>query len=376
MRQGAKKSESGTALYYPFIHIRKPEYLKASLLYWDRVRRIVPDNLINPDGTVSGDDGSEIIAAAQGGVLLPTPSTEYNQAAEEMFFQKIMPSLEQQDFIQTFSVKHPDVSVDDRIHVEKMGYPVATKLEDLGLAKRKGEWITVRDELGNFYMHCLATKMSQMMGAPLFTDSPGSTSWGKSLVFSPTKGASSDELTDELIQLGIRLPSPEAMAQVPIEKLLRFHHLRAPERQRFRRTIEDILEKAASKEDRPALADYMADKRTEITAAIDDFRGTLDDLQVQAVNSIAKLTTPAAVTTLAGAIPAAVLGAPVLAAILTGYGLFLAGVSVYAETRSKLRQAKLGSPYYYLLSVEREIGVGEETRAPNPVPPADDHGRR
>lgn len=214
-------------------------------------------------------------------------------------------------------------------------------------------------------MHCLATKMSETMDAPLFTDSPESASWGKSLVFSPPEGASPDEVTDELIQLGIRLPPPEAMAQVPIGKLLEFHRSRAQERQRFRRNIEDILEIAASKEDRNALADYLADKRTEIQGAIDDLHGTLDDLRVQAVDSIVKITTPTAVTTLAGAIPAAVLGAPILAAVLTGYGLFLAGVSVYAETRGKLRQAKLGSPYYYLLSMEREFGTGEETQAPN-----------
>lgn len=120
MRQGANKSQSGTALYYPFIHIRKPEYLKAGLLYWDRVRRIVPEHMINPDGTVEGDDKDEIVAAAQEGILLPAPSTEYNQA-NEMFFQKLKPSFEQEDFLRAFGVGHPDISVNDRIHVEKMG---------------------------------------------------------------------------------------------------------------------------------------------------------------------------------------------------------------------------------------------------------------
>jgi hypothetical protein len=32
----------GTTLYYPFIHPRDANHLKAAMVYWDRVRRIVP----------------------------------------------------------------------------------------------------------------------------------------------------------------------------------------------------------------------------------------------------------------------------------------------------------------------------------------------
>jgi hypothetical protein len=35
----------GTALYYPYIHLRDVNDIKSALLYWDRVRRIVPDSV-------------------------------------------------------------------------------------------------------------------------------------------------------------------------------------------------------------------------------------------------------------------------------------------------------------------------------------------
>ena len=34
---------TGSALYYPYIHVRCLDHVKAALVYWDRVRRIVPD---------------------------------------------------------------------------------------------------------------------------------------------------------------------------------------------------------------------------------------------------------------------------------------------------------------------------------------------
>ena len=39
---------SGVSLYYPYIHILNEGWLKRSLLYWDQVRRIVPDG-VRPD---------------------------------------------------------------------------------------------------------------------------------------------------------------------------------------------------------------------------------------------------------------------------------------------------------------------------------------
>jgi len=36
-----EKISPGTALYYPYIHPREIDHLKAALIYWDRVRRIV-----------------------------------------------------------------------------------------------------------------------------------------------------------------------------------------------------------------------------------------------------------------------------------------------------------------------------------------------
>src|SRR5829696_5171281 len=90
VRDGAMKSTSGTALYYPFIHPRDPNYLKQSLLYWDRVRRITPERvIIAGDEIVEGDNDPDVIAAARAGLLLNTSPTQYEEAAEQYFIRKV-----------------------------------------------------------------------------------------------------------------------------------------------------------------------------------------------------------------------------------------------------------------------------------------------
>jgi hypothetical protein len=39
----AEALATGSALYYPYIHVRSLDHVKSALFYWDRVRRIVPD---------------------------------------------------------------------------------------------------------------------------------------------------------------------------------------------------------------------------------------------------------------------------------------------------------------------------------------------
>ena len=48
---------------------------------------------------------------------------------------------------------------------------------------------------------------------------------------------------------------------------------------------------------------------------------------------------------------------PVGAAILAAAGIAVMAIACFAETRGKLRQAKLSSPYHYLISVENDLDL-------------------
>ena len=77
---------SGIALYYPYIEVYE-SWLKTSLLYWDKVRRIVPDGYQPSD---SGDS----LAAADEGLLVATSPMPYLAEVAQRFATKIPALLE------------------------------------------------------------------------------------------------------------------------------------------------------------------------------------------------------------------------------------------------------------------------------------------
>jgi len=70
---------TGTTLYYPFIHPRDSNYLKTSLIYWDRVRRIVPQSLTHGDHVLNDDQDGQLLTERD--LLVFTRPEPYEEAA-------------------------------------------------------------------------------------------------------------------------------------------------------------------------------------------------------------------------------------------------------------------------------------------------------
>jgi len=199
-------------------------------------------------------------------------------------------------------------------------------------------------------MFCLASEMADKMASPLLTDSQEEAEMGQALLFAPMPG---EEISDTLLKLGIRLPSPEQLGDVPMERMAIFAEQRGPERQRIRLAIEGIVEAAKGFADPNAMGDYLSSQRKTIKTTIDDLLKTIDELRVGSVSNVAKITVPAGVV---GGL-AAFNFSPEVVAILSGLGLIVSGISCYAETRGKLRQARTAAQYHYLLSVSDDLGI-------------------
>jgi hypothetical protein len=191
--------------------------------------------------------------------------------------------------------------------------------------------------------------MSRRMSAPLLAESSEDSEVGQSLLFEPGRD-SADEVSETLVTLGVELPSPEQLRNVPADKIARFSERRAAERGEFRQAIEGLLETARTMP-RDAVPDYLASQRIRIEAARRNLSESLDELKVAGAWSMVKITVPTVV-------PAAVSAfylPPVAASVLAATGIALGTVACIAETRGKLRQARTGSPYHYLISMAREF---------------------
>jgi len=339
---------SGTTLYYPYIHPRNIDHLKAALIYWDRVRRIVPTSVMKGDRVHDDNRDAELLTDRK--LLISTSPEQYEAAAAKRFFEHVEPQGAR--FRINVDAARELASRNTGIHIEKLGRGVLGKLQELGLAHRFGDWVTMHDKVGAFYMFCLASEIAKAMSVPLLTDSPNDAALGEALLF---EAIDDEQGSDHLLQLGIELPSPAQLARIPLETVVEFTERRAAERQAFRATIEGILKMAASIQDPNAVDDYLSSKRIEITASARDLRQALDEIQVGGLASAVKITVPAGAAAGIAAMPFS----PTTAAILAACGIAVAAISCYAETRGRLRQARASSPYHYLTGIKEDLGIDD-----------------
>ena len=380
---------SGKALYYPYINIQDPNWLKSSLLYWDGIRRIMP-----PDARLQ--DSPEVREAVAAGVLEDISPVDYRHEASQKFIDKIKP------FLRDSSVMHKlDKLFDDSLlanasrdfetinndqiirsysspggrgpadiwNIQDFGtvYSVdqiyhsqidSEALDILSTFRFKGNpdgdsaiahVYRVQAFVGGFYRLCLANEMANRIGVPLVTDMPQISNCSEYVSFGQGGAAVTSE-KGVLIKLNIDFPAPESLQEVTMSNILSYHRQREGERRQFRKAIESILSIADNLEDPIALADYFQDQGKEIRVALEDHKKTLNELNVKSVSSLLTVSAPTAIVAAAGLV------VPPAAVALTGIGIAVSLVNWWAEVRSSRREAKHGSPWHYLISTKESFG--------------------
>jgi hypothetical protein len=328
--------------------------LKVALLYWDRVRRIVPREL--DEGGWVADDNEEARELAEHSLLVATSPEHsgYAQKAAERFFQHVEAQGERFR-IDLRADKDLAIAGRSGMHIEKIPLDTYKRLNELGLAERVGNWVSMQNEIASFYMFCLASEMSRSMNAPLFSDTFEDAALGEALLFEPESEDVSINFevateASDLLQLGIQLPSPDQMGDIPVKKLVKFSEKRSPERQRFRKAIEGIMGTVRSANDPNKIQDYLAGERENIREAVNDLNKSLTEVYTGALATASKITFPAGVVSFA-ALP------PELATILSMLGFVLGVGTALVETRGKLQKVRTSSPYHYLVSLEKFTGL-------------------
>lgn len=342
--------ETGSALYYPYIHPRDIGQLKCALLYWDRVRRIVPGGLIYGRSVMGDNKDAEALSAE--GLLVSTSPVSYETNTLNLFLSKVEPHAKRLGI--SPEVVHKVQAESGGIHIEKIGYEAVRRLERLGLATRAGAWVGMKEEVGAYYMFCLASEMGAQMKATIFTDTEENATIGQSLLFQPR---AAETRTDVLVKLGIQMPLPQELAKVPLKDFIKFTKESGGQRRAFREAIEVVLNAASSIQDPNALEDFLHNERAKLEDALKAHNSKLRELNLTTMNAVAALTAPAGFGTAIGSL----LG-PVGAAIGMAVGLTISGVACFVETRGKLKEAATSSPYHYVLSLEHQFGKSKRRK--------------
>lgn len=339
-------SSFGKALYYPYIQIQDENWLKLALLYFDGIRRIVPEYIELHDSLIERE-------VADRGLLEPTSPVDYREAAKKKFEEDILSLLEVrtpkakkvlEQASQAFSKNHVSTSL---LHLEKMTHDLRWKLESLGFARRNGDWLETDAYVAGSYMMCLAAVMGSEIQATPVTDTFEYQSLGEYLSFGKIPEHRSKGSHSILLKLGIDFPEPQSLKDVPIAQIFRFHDRHRDERKQFRQAIESITKAANESSDPIALEDSLSEQRKDIESALQNHRKSLDELSVKFVGSLLSVSAPTAIATAAG------MTIPPVATVLTGVGVSVSLVKWWAEVRSGYREAAKRSPWHYLLPIQR-----------------------
>lgn len=262
------KAPHGTALYVPFIEFQSETWLKRSLLYWDHIRRIVPRSH-------SPSDSDDVIELVKAKAVVNTDPGSYIHAAGERYANAWGPAVEKLLRGRVKGLSKSDLKTDDWIafHGEKLQPEFLIRLRELGLADGgdEREFYKIDPRVGHGYMHALAATMSESMGTPLVADSSDLARSTERFTFArkidPRTEDSIDESWSLICDLGIAAPTPARLAELSVDRLLRFRDRHQDVRHAFRGQIEAVQSDLASITDANAIADVMEGHRDAIAHA-------------------------------------------------------------------------------------------------------------
>jgi hypothetical protein len=339
---------SGISLYYPYIHITDTGWLKRSLLYWDTVRRIVPDGF-------QPDDNDDCYRATKEELLLTTSPTPYLAEAAQRFRAKIPALLEEVSRRgQSFEVEDPVAAARDqnlRIHFEKMEDHLRHFLMREQIIQVEGPWIVSHPDVADWYMTCLATVMSEKIGSPVVTDFQRNNAIGEYLTHAnPVSSERSSPRGAAMLRLRIPFPDTDATAGVPLREIIEFREKYADQRRNLRDALEELMKDVPTISDQNDLRDHLRDKQARLDKAIQEHRGAADRFYAKTIPSVLQISVPTGPLALGVALHAA----PLTLTALGAGAVALLALAWWAKFKDEEATIK-AKPYQYLLTLEEHF---------------------
>lgn len=352
--------ETGIALYYPNF-TPDMNWLKCSLLYWDGIRRIVPDAV---SVEVRKKDPADCRRVVDEGLLRSTDPCNYRKEASNIFFRQLQPILRstkkshvswlrslQRDFSLGANTSLHGDKVDGWIHGEKASQAMIHDLQNVGLVRKKGEWLEMPNVVASLYMMCLASEMSGKIEVPLLTDQPTLGVGTEALLFlEPVRQDQAAAVRSLLLKLGIRFPRPQSLESVAMKTVLKFHQRNGAERKQLRIVVEDLLTKLAAVTDANHFKDVLESERRTVQQTHRDFKNSLKELGVSGFWSFLKIS-----------VPSMLVGATnMFQGIVDPRALAVAGISLgsaaaWAEFKGKRDKLISDTPWHYAWRVQRSF---------------------
>lgn len=354
-------SELRTALYYPYIDIDDPQWLRTAILFWDEIQTIVPSEIVNPY------TNPETRLLQGEGLLTPLRCDLQGELLEDLG-RRVVKYVEQPDMphgalaavfgARTDSGRYPlrlpgtlaDRSVQARLHPAKMSRMMRDRLaaadyDDEG-------FLVVEGKFAAFYMSALATRLARDTGTVALSND--------SYAFGLQLSTLLDEVTSHVpnaptgLLMSVVTESLALDASVPMDRVVRFRRQNQHRLQALAIKMEDLKEKIGSAENTQELREKAGQYYTRrVRPEIESLKEALGDAGIGALWAGIRN----AVTLSAGAGTAIHEFTHWSKDILLGAGAFVTVADISVQAHLAGRKIRRESPFSYLLDVERRFAL-------------------
>jgi hypothetical protein len=256
-------------LYYPYIHFRDEGWLKSTLLYWDRIQRIVPEW----DPAELGDSETVRRLTNEGFIQDVNPINEMRIIGDAFLglIERHGDRLVQRYGIATpsrpgtepwiqeaepWKSTRPQPDADPRltyVYYGKLDERLVSALVDADMATplMYHDTLGMHPDLAAVYLTGLAELVARKTKSHPLTQEPmahvaatGMTlerlTAGLLLEGETPVAEGPDEIRQEMASLAFRAVIPKGVAEIPVDRLIRFRKQRAGDRAEFQERIEQL----------------------------------------------------------------------------------------------------------------------------------------
>jgi hypothetical protein len=287
------------ALYYPHIQFESVGWLRAALLYWEGIMRLVPDGF----GPWDRPEVEELVRA---GLIENVSPARYLDAAKEVFAAKLEELL-RTHLGRTWGLNRESGAL---IHVSEIDAGLLRDLQARGLAAAAGEWATMSPDLATLYKIALANEAGRELHAAAASDEGGELA-GTSLASRMlTRTGNATAPIDGFAFASLLNPFPAIQSlSLPTEEILEVRRRCARQRRAFRELVQSRVAAIDTLPSMEAIRHHLTDLAGEIQAEARAQRSALKTSDAMRAWKLVTVSAPAAI----GAV-IAVAGAPVVVA--------------------------------------------------------------
>lgn len=346
MTKEVKAFSTRSILYYPTLEFQSETWVKASLLFWDKIYRIVPSSYTTKDS-------DEIKIAISNGFIENIELTEKDLRRTADKFESFCTKI-------PFNPAGFDSSTYEvRIHTDKIDEKLKAYFKQFSKDTDSQGFLKIPQELANGYMFYLSDTVSKRRNIAKLTDD---SDMYAAMIYFDGEGNFDELLFDDdnpetYTNLIIERLVPRDVRSLSMEIVISLHKKLETEKRNFRNLINDFTEKLANIEDeQTAISEIEYFKKTFLENKF-SWQEKFNSIRQETQDSLLYIGLPMFATSTIASLH----GKGTYDLTELSKGLFLSGVATISSIGKELRKNWKAKRSNYYLEIAKYLDSKEQS---------------